>query len=43
VLKIFVGGEEDFDGITSVPPSLTKLFKNILASVEISRNLTHAN
>jgi hypothetical protein len=25
------------------PPSLTKIFKNILASPRISRNLTHAN
>jgi len=43
VVKIFVGGEGAFADVTSVPPSLTKIFKNILASPRISRNLTHAN
>src|ERR1700674_2243754 len=41
--KDLVGCEEASAAVTSVPLSLTKLFKNILASPRISRNLTHAN
>jgi hypothetical protein len=43
VVRNVVGGEEALDPVTSAPLSLTKFFKNTLASVEISRNLTHAN
>jgi hypothetical protein len=43
VVKNFVGGEGILCIITSVLPSLTKFFKNILASLPISRNLTLAN